>query len=143
MQLKAGEYYNLALQKASFRDLYRTGIFSKVDFELEKTEDPAQRVLVVTVAETRAKEVFFEPGWGSYEKLRLRVGFQEKNLFGTGRIFRTQATGSLKARGLSGGADPKLGSGSSGGGGAGRPSGRGRDRPGAPDRARGPARRAP
>ncbi len=103
MQLKAGEYYNLALQKASFRDLYRTGIFSKVDFELEKTEDPDQRVLVVTVAETLAKEVFFEPGWGSYEKLRLRVGFQEKNLFGTGRIFRTQATGSLKARGLSGG----------------------------------------
>lgn len=103
MQLKVGNYYNLALQKASFRDLYRTGIFSKVDFELEKTENPAQRVLVVTVAETRAKEVFFEPGWGSYEKLRLQVGFQEKNLFGTGRIFRTQATGSLKARSLSGG----------------------------------------
>ncbi|MEJ2286347.1 MAG: BamA/TamA family outer membrane protein, partial [Desulfobacterales bacterium] len=103
MQLKAGDYYNLALQKASFRDLYRTGIFSKVDFELEKTEDPDQRILVVTVAETLAKEVFFEPGWGSYEKLRLRVGFQEKNLFGTGRIFRTQATGSLKAHSLSGG----------------------------------------
>ena len=60
-------------------------------------------MLIVIVAETRAKELFFEPGWGSYEKLRLRVGFQEKNLFGTGRIFRTQATGSLKARSLSGG----------------------------------------
>jgi len=103
MRLKPGDRYNLALQKESFRDLYRTGIFSKVDFELEKTGDPAQRVLVVVVAETRAKELFFEPGWGSYEKLRLRVGFQEKNLFGTGRIFRTQATGSLKARSLSGG----------------------------------------
>ena len=103
MRLKPGDRYNLALQKESFRDLYRTGIFSKVDFELEKTEDPAKRVLVVVVAETRAKELFFEPGWGSYEKLRLRVGFQEKNLFGTGRIFRTQATGSLKARSLSGG----------------------------------------
>jgi outer membrane protein insertion porin family len=103
MRLKSGDRYNLALQKDSFRDLYRTGIFSKVDFELKKTGDPAKRVLVVIVEETRSKELFFEPGWGSYEKLRLRVGFQEKNLFGTGRIFRTQATGSLKAQSLSGG----------------------------------------
>jgi outer membrane protein assembly complex protein YaeT len=103
IRLKPGDRYNLALQKASFRDLYRTGIFAKVDFELEKTDDPAKRVLVVTVEETRAKELFFEPGWGSYEKLRLRVGFLEKNLFGTGRIFRTQATGSFKAHSLSGG----------------------------------------
>ena len=58
---------------------------------------------MVTIEETRAKELFFEPGWGSYEELRLRVGFQEKNLFGTGRIFRTQATGSLKAHSLGGG----------------------------------------
>jgi outer membrane protein assembly complex protein YaeT len=103
MRLKPGDRYNLAMQKESFRDLYRTGIFSKVDFELEKTGDPTKRVLVVVVAENRAKELFFEPGWGSYEQLRLRVGFQEKNLFGTGRIFRTQATGSLKSRSLSGG----------------------------------------
>jgi outer membrane protein assembly complex protein YaeT len=103
MRLKSGDRYNLALQKDSFRDLYRTGVFSKVDFELKKTEDPAKRVLVVIVEENRAKELFFEPGWGSYEKLRLRVGFQEKNIFGTGRIFRTQATGSLKARSLGGG----------------------------------------
>lgn len=103
MRLKPGDRFNLALQKESFRDLYRTGIFSKVDFELETTGDPAKRLLVVVVTETRAKELFFEPGWGSYEKLRLRVGFQEKNLFGTGRIFRTQATGSLKAYSLSGG----------------------------------------
>jgi len=105
--LKAGDRYSLALQKQSFRDLYRTGIFSKVDFNLEKTDKPGQRILVVTVKETLAKEVFFEPGWGSYEKLRLRVGFQEKNLFGTGRIFRTQATGSVKAQSLGGGlSDP-------------------------------------
>jgi outer membrane protein assembly complex protein YaeT len=107
IRLKPGDRYNLALQKQSFQDLYRTGIFSKVDFELEKTEDPAKRVLVVVVEETSGKELFFEPGWGSYEKLRLRVGFQEKNLFGTGRIFRAQASGSFKARTLTGGlSDP-------------------------------------
>jgi len=107
IQLKPGDRYNLALQKQSFQDLYRTGIFSKVDFVLEKTEDPDKRVLIVVVEETRGKELFFEPGWGSYEKLRMRVGFQEKNLFGTGRTFRTQVSGSLKARTLSGGlSDP-------------------------------------
>jgi outer membrane protein insertion porin family len=100
--LKPGEIYNLSLQKQSFRDLYRTGIFSKVDFRLKKTDDPAKRVLVVEVEEAHAKELFFEPGWGSYEKLRLRVGFQEKNLFGTGRVFGAQATGSIKAQTLSG-----------------------------------------
>jgi len=102
IRFKPGDRYDLALQKESFRDLYRSGIFSKVDFELEKTADPARRLLVVTVAETHARELFFEPGWGSYEQLRLRIGFQEKNLFGTGRAFKTQATGSLKARSLGG-----------------------------------------
>jgi len=102
IRLKPGDTYDLALQKESFRDLYRTGIFSKVDFELKKTADPTKRVLVVKVAETDAKELFFEPGWGSYEKLRLRLGFQEKNLFGTGRVFGIQATGSIKAQSLTG-----------------------------------------
>jgi len=102
IRLKPGDRYDLALQKESFRDLYKTGIFPKVDFELEKTDTPEHRVLVVSVEETRSKELFFEPGWGSYEKLRMRVGFREKNLFGTGRIFGTQATGSLKAQSLVG-----------------------------------------
>jgi outer membrane protein assembly complex protein YaeT len=100
IRLKPGDRYNLTKQRQSFRDLYRTGIFSKVDFKLEKTADPANRVLVVVVEESPAKEFFIEPGWGSYEQLRLRVGFQEKNLFGTGRIFKTQAGASLKARTL-------------------------------------------
>jgi outer membrane protein insertion porin family len=102
IRLTPGDRYDLALQKESFRNLYKTGIFSKVDFELNKTDTPEHRVLVVTVEETRSKELFFEPGWGSYEKLRLRVGFREKNLFGTGRIFGIQATGSLKAQSLVG-----------------------------------------
>ena len=102
IRLKAGDRYDLSLQKQSFRDLYRTGIFSKVDFDLQKTADPDKRLLVVNVEETRTRELFLEPGWGSYEKLRLRVGFQDKNIFGSGRIFKIQATGSLKARSLVG-----------------------------------------
>jgi outer membrane protein assembly factor BamA len=49
IRLKPGDRYDLTLQKESFRDLYRSGIFSKVDFTLEKTADPARRMLVVTV----------------------------------------------------------------------------------------------
>jgi outer membrane protein assembly complex protein YaeT len=102
IRLTPGDRYDLSLEKESFRNLYKTGIFSKVDFELTKADTPEHRVLLVTVEETRSKELFFEPGWGSYEKLRLRVGFREKNLFGTGRIFGIQATGSLKAQSLVG-----------------------------------------
>jgi outer membrane protein assembly complex protein YaeT len=103
IRLKEGERYDLALQRESFRDLYKTGIFSKVNFELEDTEIPGERILVVVVEEARSKELFFEPGWGSYELLRLRVGFRERNLFGTGRIFGSEATGSLKAQSVLGG----------------------------------------
>ena len=100
IQLKPGERFDLALQKESFRNLYKTGIFSKVDFQLEETDVLNKRVLVVQVEEAPAKELFVEPGWGSYELLRLKVGFREKNLFGTGRTFESEATGSFKAYSL-------------------------------------------
>ena len=52
------------------------------------------------MTESPAKELYFEPGWNSYEKLRLKAGFREKNLFGTGRIFGLDAAVSLKAQSL-------------------------------------------
>jgi outer membrane protein assembly factor BamA len=67
---------------------------------LEKQEGTDRWPLVVEVTEVPAKEVYFEPGWGSYELLRLKAGFQEKNLFGTGRIFGLEAIGSFKAQSL-------------------------------------------
>jgi outer membrane protein assembly complex protein YaeT len=102
IRLKPGDPFNLALQKESFRELYQTGIFTKVDFELEETEVPGRRLLVVALEEAPAKELYVEPSWGSYERLRLRLGFREKNLFGIGRIFNLEATGSLKARSVLG-----------------------------------------
>jgi len=100
LRLKPGGRFKLKWQQRSFRELYRTGLFSKVDLHLEKKEGTDQWPLVVEVTEVPAKEVYFEPGWGSYELLRLKVGFQEKNLFGTGRIFGLEATGSFKAQSL-------------------------------------------
>ena len=98
--LKPGDRYDLELQQKSFRQLYKTGLFSKVDLRLEKQEGTDSWPLVVEVTEAPGKELYLEPGWGSYEQLRVKAGFREKNLFGTGRIFGLEATGSLKAQSL-------------------------------------------
>ncbi|MGD8646680.1 MAG: POTRA domain-containing protein, partial [Desulfobacterales bacterium] len=100
LHLKPGDQFKLNQQQKSFRDLYKTGLFSKVDLQLEKQENTDQWPLVVTVTEVPAKELYFEPGWGSYELLRLKAGFQEKNLFGTGRLFGLEAIGSAKAQSI-------------------------------------------
>lgn len=96
--LQPGDRYNLDLQKESFRRLYKTGLFAKVDFRLEEIKGTDKWSLVVEVQEGQAKELYFEPGWGAYEKLRLSAGFREKNIFGTGRIFSLDGTVSLKSR---------------------------------------------
>jgi len=96
--LKPGDQFNLELQKKSFRKLYQTGLFLKVDLRLEEQKGTDGWPLVVAVEEAPAKELSVEPGWGSYEMLRLKAGFREKNLFGTGRIFALDATVSFKAQ---------------------------------------------
>jgi outer membrane protein insertion porin family len=98
--LKPGDPFNLELQTKSFSNLYRTGLFSKVDLHLEQRPGTDQWPLLVEVVEAPAKELYFEPGWGSYEKLRLKAGFREKNLFGSGRIFGLDATAAVKAQSL-------------------------------------------
>jgi outer membrane protein assembly complex protein YaeT len=98
LQLKAGDRYSLALEKESFRELYKSGVFSKVAIDLEKTDDPSRRVLLVTVEEAPSWEVSIEPGYGSYELLRLKTGLRQKNLFGTGRSWNSEVLGSLKAQ---------------------------------------------
>ncbi len=98
--LKPGDRFDLELQQKSFQQLYKTGLFTKVDLHLEKQEGTDQWPLVVEVTEAPGKELYFEPGWGSYELLRLKAGFREKNLFGTGRIFGLEAIASLKAQSL-------------------------------------------
>ena len=101
LKLKPGDPYDLAREKESFNALYRAGVFSKVEIDLEKTAAEDQRILVVTVTETPSQEVFIEPGYGSYEQLRLVVGYRLKNLFGTGRSWTSEALGAVKAQGFS------------------------------------------
>jgi outer membrane protein assembly complex protein YaeT len=100
LRLKAGDRYSLELEKESFRQLYASGLFAKVTVDLEKTEENDRRVLRVTVEEAPSLEVYLEPGWGSYEQLRLTTGLRQKNLFGTGRSWNSEASGSLKGQRL-------------------------------------------
>jgi outer membrane protein assembly complex protein YaeT len=101
LKLKAGDRYNQALEKASFRELYKSGVFSKVEINLEKTAVADRRVLAVTVQEAPSLELSFEPGYGAYEKLRLTVGLREKNLFGTGRAWKSEGLVSFKDQRIS------------------------------------------
>jgi outer membrane protein insertion porin family len=96
LKLRPGDPYDVKKKRASFRELYRTGLFKKVDLRLKRTAVPGEQTLEVSVEEAPVREFFLEPGWGSYELLRLRAGFEDKNVRGTGRVFLTQAGASFK-----------------------------------------------
>lgn len=94
--LEPGDVFSLTRKRESFRNLYRTGLFSRLKLELAGDTDAGERPLLVDMEEYPSRELYFEAGWGSYEMLRLRGGFKEKNLQGRGRIFRTEVGGSFK-----------------------------------------------
>jgi len=97
LTLQAGDLYSDVAKQTSFRRLYQTGLFSRVSIELEEGAGLDERVLVITVQESMAREVYLQGGWGSYELLRGSAGYQNNNLWGSGRIFRLDAGGSVKS----------------------------------------------
>lgn len=88
MTLAPGDLYSAHEQRESFRALYSSGLFSRIEMELEG-EGPA-RALIVRVTEDWGRELFVEPGWGSYEQARIRAGIRDRNFLGTGRIARIE-----------------------------------------------------
>ncbi len=100
LQFKPGDIYTNAKRRESFRKLFDSGLFTKIDIKLSGPQTDAGRDLDVTVGELPTREVYIEPGWGSYEALRLKVGVFEKNLFGTGRNARIEGLISTKAENI-------------------------------------------
>ena len=94
--LKPGDIYSRGKKMESFRKLYDSGLFAKISMELSAPREDGSRVLEVEVEELPTREYFVEPGWGSYEQLRLRAGAFEKNLFGTGKNGRIDGLVSIK-----------------------------------------------
>ncbi|MFC1862604.1 outer membrane protein assembly factor BamA [Thermodesulfobacteriota bacterium] len=83
--------YSSSKKNESFKKLYETGLFSKVSLNLERRDDGNSALLAVEVVEVPSLELYLEPGWGSYEKLRLKAGLRERSLFGTGLIVNPEA----------------------------------------------------
>lgn len=102
LRLKPGELYTLSERRQSFRNLYQTGLFSSVAIDLAnvgaEVAESGKRDVLVRVEERKARELYLEPGWGSYELFRLAAGYKDRNLFGTGRIFRVDSSFSFKGR---------------------------------------------
>ncbi len=82
LRLRAGDEFSTRDVRASIRALYRTGLFSEVRSRVEGEGD--ERTLVVQLVEQESLEVYFEPGFGSYELFRGTVGARDRNLFRSG-----------------------------------------------------------
>ncbi|MEJ2688591.1 MAG: outer membrane protein assembly factor BamA [Deltaproteobacteria bacterium] len=104
LRLKTGELYSLNKRRQSFRNLYETGLFSSVSIDLVELKpgetETTTRDVIVRVEEKKARELYLEPGWGSYELFRLAAGYKDRNIFGTGRILRFDSVASTKGRSL-------------------------------------------
>ncbi|MEW6289786.1 MAG: outer membrane protein assembly factor BamA [Thermodesulfobacteriota bacterium] len=97
LALRQGDTFNSRKKRESFQRLYQTGLFSRVNLDLAAGANANERVLNVQVEETMAREIFFQGGWGSYELLRGSAGFLDKNILGSGRVFRAEVGGSFKS----------------------------------------------
>ncbi len=100
LELEPGDIYTNKGRMESFRSLYDTGLFSRVEIGLLQPRIESGTDLEVQVEELPTREYYIEPGWGSYEQARLRAGVLEKNLFGTGRNGRLETLVSVRAQNL-------------------------------------------
>lgn len=107
LDVEVGKAFTPTRERRTFRRLFSTGLFSRIRLDLEGEGE--ERELVVAVVESPSREIFVEPGWGSYELARLKAGYRNLNLFGTGRGFRTEAIAAVRHQELEVGvSDPFL-----------------------------------
>jgi outer membrane protein assembly complex protein YaeT len=96
--LEPGDRYDAKRLNRSFNLLYATGLFEVVRFDLQGEGE--QRTLLIDVAEAPSQQVFLEPGWGSYEGPRVRLGVEETNLLSSGRRAKIEGWYSELAKGV-------------------------------------------
>lgn len=96
MVLKAGEPWTSGRQRESFNELYESGLFRSIRITLEGEGE--QRDVLVVVEESLPIELYVQPGYGSYEGMRLQVGARQKNLWGLGYQLGLDASVSQKVR---------------------------------------------
>lgn len=108
--LQPGEPWSAAGDRESQARLWRSGLFRRVRLELQRepaAPADAPRPLRVELEEDLQREVYVEPGWGSWERARVVAGYRDRNVAGQGLQFDAQAALSTRsARGLLGLSDP-------------------------------------
>jgi len=102
LRLSPGDPWSHARVQESVRRLYRTGLFRRVDLEARGPgEEDAGGTLVrdldVVVDEAPTRELFVEPGYGSWELFRLKAGLRERNVLGSGRQLRVEGDVAVRA----------------------------------------------
>ncbi len=69
VQLKPGDIYTNGKRRESFSKLFDSGLFTKITIELSSPKQDGSRDLEVKVEELPSRELYVEPGWGSYESV--------------------------------------------------------------------------
>lgn len=108
IDVRPGADYDVRELRESFRKLFATGLFTRVQTRLEP-EGAAERELEFEFEEAASREIYVEPGLGSYEGPRALVGWRDKNLFGSGRVLRIEGLAAeLAQRALISLTEPRL-----------------------------------
>ncbi len=98
LEFVAGDIYDANAVQESFRELYRSRLFRKIDIRMEG--DGPSRDLIVEVEELPSIEAWIEPGWGSYELARVAGGIRNRNFFGKGWALALEGTAAVRAQEL-------------------------------------------
>ena len=88
LRIDTGMVFAERAEREAFRRLFATGLFNSVSMSLEG--QGSNRDLWVTVEERPSFEVFTAVGYGSYERARGSVGFEESNLFGNAKKLKLE-----------------------------------------------------
>ncbi len=108
IDVRPGASYDVRELRASFAKLFATGLFTRVQTRLVP-EDAAERELAFEFEEAASREVYVEPGLGSYEGPRVLAGWRDRNLFGSGRVLRIEGLAAeLAQRALISVTEPRL-----------------------------------
>lgn len=103
--LRPGEPLSAKVMDEALANLYRTGLFRTVRMQVKGSG--SERDLVIELEEWPTRETFIEPGYGSFERARLRVGWRHHNVLGVGRSLRIEGVLAENAsRALLGWSDP-------------------------------------
>lgn len=101
LHFERGDRYDGQAVEQTTSDLYRTGLFRRVEVERRAHDATGEVVdMTVRVDEIDAHELDLLLGYGSYETLRGGVFWTDRNLFGNGQRLQVGTRASLRGEAL-------------------------------------------